>query len=59
MDLHCQSVYWEAGSFMAAGLIGSTAVGGTHGGGSVNLVPAAEDEAGLSVVHPVKNERET
>lgn len=41
---------------MATRLIDFTAVGGTHGGGSVDLVPAAEDEAGFGVVHPVKNE---
>lgn len=44
---------------MAAGLIDFTAVCGTHGGGSVDLVPAAEDETGFGVVHPVKNEKET
>lgn len=54
MNLHCQSVYLGNGSFTAAGLIG---FGGTHGGSSVDLVPAAEDEAGFSVVHPEKNEK--
>lgn len=59
MNLHCQGVYLEEGSFTAAGLIDFTEVCGTYGGGSVDLVPAAEDEAGLSVVHPVKNKIET
>lgn len=31
--------------------------GGTHGGSSVDLIPAAEDEAGFSVVHPEKKEK--
>lgn len=24
----------------------------THGSGSIDLIPAAEDEAGLSIIHP-------
>lgn len=57
MNLHRQSVYLEGGSFTAAGLIDF--YGGTHGSGSVDLVPAAEDEAGFGVVHPAKSEKET
>lgn len=29
----------------------------THGSGSVDLVPAAEDEAGLSIIHPEDRQR--
>lgn len=32
--------------------VGKTSGGITHGGGAVDLVPAAEDEAGFSVIHP-------
>lgn len=29
----------------------------THGSSSIDLVPAAEDEAGLSIIHPEDREK--
>lgn len=47
---------WETGVLWWAGLIDFHS--GTHGGSPVDLVPAAEDEAGFSVVHPERNKKE-
>lgn len=29
----------------------------THGSGSIDLIPAAEDEAGFSIIHPEERQR--
>lgn len=44
---------WLSGAFTVARLIPADV---THSGSAVDLVPAAEDEAGLGVVHPAERQ---